>query len=355
MKHIKARINHQVIDIYLGSNLNDLIVKTLYKTRDKNQFIVSKTVYSRVKDMVQHLSEKAPIIIGFKEKGKSLKSFKSLLKQCYERSLNRESQIIGIGGGMMGDYVGFLAASYMRGVKFIYIPTTLMSQCDVVVNKVALNVNGIKNLIGSFYSPTVIFCDISYIKTLPQSMISYGMIEIVKHALIKPSKLLRILKDYSKKNKKRKNYKWEEIIYESLKTKVSLIKKDPFDTKGIQKGLNYGHTFAHALEDYTSYDYPHGHAVGIGLKIAGHVSNQLRLLSSKDLNMQNKLLELSKLDLSLPADFNTDKFIPLLKRHKRSENKISLILLKKLGKYAMYNQIDEELIIRAINKHKLPK
>lgn len=323
--------------------------------RDRNQFIISETVYPLIKDMVQHLSEKTPIIIDSKEENKNLKSFENLLKQCYERSLNRQSCIIAVGGGMMGDYVGFLTASYMRGVEFIYMPTTLMSQCDVVINKVALNANGIKNLIGNFYSPRFIFCDVNYIKSLPQALINYGMSEIVKHALIKPSKLLKTLKSYSKEKTDRQYYDWEEIIYESLKIKTSLVSKDPFDTKGIQKGLNYGHTFAHALEDYTSYRYPHGYAVGIGLKIAGYISNELQLLSLKDLNMQNNLLELSNLELSLSNELNIKKFLNLLKRDKHAENMISLILLKKPGKYIVKDQIKEDFIRKIITQYMFRK
>lgn len=354
MKKLNITLNSQLIRIYIGSDLKSIIFKTLSKTQDRNIFIVSRSIYPAFKELIAITSLKDPIIINSRENN-GLQSFENTLKQCYERSLNRKSRIIGIGGGALGDYVGFLAASYMRGVEFVYIPTTLISQCDVVINKVALNANGVKNLIGSFYSPSHIFCDVNFISFLPKSVINDGMSEIVKHALIKPSKLLKILITYSENKVPREKYDWEQIIYQSIKIKLWFIKKDFFDNKGIQIGLNYGHTFAHALEDYSKYSYSHGHSVAIGLKLAGYISNKLNILNSRNLNLQKKLLELTHLNLSLPSDFNTKEFISFLKRDKRSENSINLILLKKLGEYVMCNQIDEKFISVAINKHKSPQ
>lgn len=352
MQKLTTSLNSQIIKIYVGSNLKNLILKTLTNTKGKNIFIVSRSVYPICKEYIDAMSLKDPIIVNSKDNHKDLTSFEFILKQCYDRSLNRKSRIIGIGGGTMGDYIGFLASVYMRGVEFVYIPTTLMSQCDPVINKVALNANGVKNLIGNFYSPSYIFCDTDFITALPESAINEGMSEIVKHALIKPTKLLDILIHYSEKEVQRTEYDWEQLVYESIKVKLWFVKRDFFDDQGIHVGLNYGHTFAHALEEYSKYSYSHGHAVAIGLKLAGSISNQLHVLDNNSLSLQDKLLSLTHFNLFLPNNLDTDKFIRLLKRDKHSENNINLILLKNSGKYIVYKHIDSHLIANIIDRNK---
>lgn len=180
-----------------------------------------------------------------------------------------------------------------------------------------------------------------------------GLIEIIKSAIIVKSKKLNFLLNLHLKDglNNWKAYPWDEIIYQSLKVKASLVEKDPFDLHGLQKGLNYGHTFGHSLEGLSGYKMAHGLAVGIGMKIAGFISNELNLLSNKELETQNKLLSLARLDLSLPAKFDISAFMKLLKKDKVNNGAgIRLVLLEKLGKYHLKSGISESLISNTIIK-----
>lgn len=350
-----ANFLHKPTTIYVGSNLTSLLIRTLDKTKGKNLFVVSKTIYPKINHLIKRLSIIKPIIIDSKEENKTLSFYEDTLNEMYQRSLGRQSIIIAIGGGMIGDYAGFLAASYRRGIGFIYIPTTLMSQCDPILNKVGLNAIGVKNLIGCFYAPSHVFCDIDFLNTLSENAIDNGLSEIIKHALLKPNSLLKTLQYNRKKNIPKNKYDWGKIIYESIKIKSSLISEDPYDSLNIQKKLNYGHTFGHAYEEYTKYACPHGYAVTLGMKFAGYISGLLKIGKKSDLAIQDNLIELLDFELSLPEDFDTDKFISLLRRYKHSQSTISLILLKKLGKISFQNNVEENLIRKVIIKKMVKK
>lgn len=340
--------------IHIGSHLDDFIVSQLEENRSRNVVIVTQSVYAKKKDLIHKLSDKEPIIIKSLEENKSFDFIRTLINECQERKLNRDGYLIGMGGGMIGDTIGFLSSIYMRGVKFVYIPTTLLAQCDSTINKVAVSVDSTKNLVGSFYSPYITFCDTNYLQTLQKKQISYGLVEIIKHALLTNSeKLISLLKDNLKDNLDNwQKYPWEEIIYESLKVKASIVEQDPFDRHGMQKGLNYGHTFGHSLEGLYGYRFPHGLAVGVGMTLAGHISNKLDMLTDEELEFQKELLSLAQLDLNLSADFDVDTFIKLMKKDKVNNGTgVRLVLLEKLGKHQLKGNISEDLIRESVELH----
>lgn len=344
--------------IYIGSNLDEFIIGKLKSNYSRNVVIVSESVYPKTKELIKEISDKEPIIIKSLEENKSFDFIRTLINECHSRMLNRDSYLIGIGGGMIGDAIGFLSSIYMRGVKFVYIPTTLLSQCDSTINKVAVSVDSTKNLVGSFYSPHITFCDTNYLTSLSTKQISYGLVEVIKHALITDStRLKKLLKSNLKdKLKEWHKYPWDEIIYESLKIKASIVKRDPFDRHGMQRGLNYGHTFGHSLEGLSGYQFPHGLAVGIGIKIAGYISNKLNMLTDQELELQNNLLALAQLDLTLSKDFDIDTFIKLLKKDKVNNGTgVRLVLLERLGSYQLKGGVSEKLIKDTITQHLIAK
>lgn len=345
---ITANFLRKPTTIYVGSDLTNQLIMTTDKTKDKNLFIVSRTIYPRINLLIKRLSYIDPIIIDSKEENKNLGSYEKTLNKMYQRSLGRQSVIIAVGGGMIGDYAGFLAASYRRGIGFMYVPTTLMSQCDPILNKVGLNAIGVKNLVGCFYSPSHVFCDINFLNTLSENAVNDGLSEVIKHALLKPNNLLKILQYNRKKGIIKNKYDWGRIVYESIKIKSSLISKDPYDVLNIQKKLNYGHTFGHAYEEYTKYTCTHGYAVALGMKFAGYISRLLKIGKNTDLAVQDDLIGLLGFKLTLSKDFKPDKFISLLKRYKHSQPDISLILLKKIGEVSFQNSVEESLIRKVI-------
>jgi len=204
---------------------------------------------------------------------KNLGTFGELLSWLADKGADRKSLIIVLGGGVVGDLSGFVAASYMRGMPWIYIPTTLLAQQDASIGgKVAVNLPQGKNLVGQFWDPRAVIIDSMVLGTLPQRQVNAGYMEFLKHGILKSEDLYqRILQVPDQPD-------WSQemaLLAMGLKVKVDIVKEDPFE-KNIRRLLNLGHTFGHALESYTGYkQFLHGEAVGLGLVFAGLLSTRL--------------------------------------------------------------------------------
>ena len=210
------------------------------------------------------------------EKSKSLKSFNLILENLASLKFDRTDCLIALGGGMVGDITGFVASSYLRGIDFIQIPTTLLSQVDSSVGgKTAINISQGKNLVGAFYNPKKVFISLSYLQTLSEKEYRSGLGEVVKYAFILNKRLHRILKSNSNLVLSRNLKVLEEVIYESIKTKSKIVTKDEKEN-GVRALLNFGHTFGHAIEAKNNYKgVSHGEAVVLGMIIASEISLSL--------------------------------------------------------------------------------
>jgi 3-dehydroquinate synthase len=207
------------------------------------------------------------------EDHKSLKSFGEIQSWLASRGADRKSLLMVLGGGVVGDLAGFVAASYMRGIHWLYVPTTLLAQQDASVGgKVAVNLPEGKNLVGHFWNPRAVIIDSHVLRTLPAREVTAGYMELLKHGMLRSADLYtRVLAMPSEPN-------WAEVLpllAEGLKVKVDVVREDPHE-KGLRKWLNLGHTFGHALESFTGYrQFLHGEAVGLGLIFATLLSNRL--------------------------------------------------------------------------------
>lgn len=191
------------------------------------------------------------------EQSKTLQTFASLMSFMAENHLDRSDIAVALGGGVTGDLTGFAAASYMRGIDFVQIPTTLLAMVDSSVGgKTAVDLPEGKNLVGAFHQPSLVICDADTLSTLPEEVFSEGCAEVIKYAVLCKPDILTLL-DNPMEN-------IEQIIADSIKIKQKLVEEDEFD-KGSRQLLNLGHTIAHAIEKYTHFEVPHGNAVAIGL------------------------------------------------------------------------------------------
>ena len=253
------------------------------------------------------------------------------------KNFSREDCLIAIGGGITGDITGFAASLFKRGLKFINIPTTLLSQVDSSIGgKTGINTKYGKNLIGSFYQPNLVITDIQFLKTLPKREIICGYGEILKHSLIANKNFYNFLNKNSNKIFNLSSPFIEKAIYESCKIKRNIVQKDE-NEKGLRKILNFGHTFAHAYEAALGYSKKlnHGEAVILGIQTALNFSLKKNLLKKNEHNsIVNHIL-----NSNLPSNIN--KFFKvkdlnriisfMLKDKKNNSDKISLVLLKKIG------------------------
>ncbi len=345
MKPIKLRIKTktQNYSIIIGSNLISNILK-LSKNNSLNfkkclivvDYNISKKFVSKIR---KTLSSKETYVYFFKanEKNKNISYVNKILDILLNKNFSREDCLISIGGGITGDVSGFAASLFKRGLKFINIPTTLLSQVDSSIGgKTGVNTKHGKNLIGSFYQPNLVISDIEFLKTLPKREIICGYGEILKHSLIANKNFYNFLnKNYNKILDLSSPF-IEKAIYESCNIKKNFVEKDEKE-KGFRKILNFGHTFAHAYEATLKYSKKlnHGEAVILGIKSALNFSLENKFL--KKIEYDSVINHIT--NANLPLSIN--KFLKIkdlkkitsfmLKDKKNNSDKISLVLLKKIG------------------------
>jgi len=351
MKPIKLRINTktQKYSIVIGSNLilniskiikdNSVNFKKCLVVIDKN---ISKKTISQIK---KSLNRKKLYIHFFKanEINKNINSVNKILDILLNKNFSREDCLISVGGGITGDISGFAASIFKRGLKFINIPTTLLSQVDSSIGgKTGVNTKYGKNLIGSFYQPNLVISDIQFLKTLPNREVICGYGEILKHSLVANKNFFNFLDKNSKKIINLKSPFIEKAIFESCKIKKNIVEKDEKE-KNLRKILNFGHTFAHAYEASLGYSKKlnHGEAVILGMKTALSFSLKNNLLKKDEYYLINNHITNSKLSSNIKKFFKTQDLKKImsfmLKDKKNYSDKINLVLLKKIG-YPIINK-----------------
>ena len=277
------------------------------------------------------------ITIADGEEHKSLATVESILERMFEHKLNRKSLLIALGGGVIGDMTGFTASIYQRGIDFIQIPTTLLSQVDASVGgKTGVNNRFGKNLIGAFYQPQAVYIDPTFLQTLPKREFAAGIAEIVKMAVMFDKTFFEFLEKEDLTQKEALSY----AIKRSVELKADVVSQDEKE-KGIRAVLNYGHTFCHVVEQETAYKtYLHGEAVAIGMMIANQLALKLGDFSLEELTRVEKLL----LRYDLPTCYkieSVDRFYNhFFLDKKSSDTTIMFILPKGLGHYQQRTNID---------------
>ena len=273
------------------------------------------------------------------EKNKSLSVANKIIQQLLKKNFNRSDCLIAFGGGILGDLSAFISSLTKRGIKFINIPTTLLAQVDASIGgKTGINSNEGKNLIGTFYQPDFIISDPILLKSLPQREIVSGYAEILKHSLILDKKFFIWLTKNGKKiiNERNKNF-LINAIFKSCKIKSNIVNKDEKE-KNLRMVLNFGHTFAHGFEGAKNFSKKlnHGEAVLLGMIIASELSKKKKLLSDKELFLIKKHYKDLKLLMNIKKIFKRNeikKIVSFMKKDKKNvDEKINLILLKKIGK-----------------------
>ena len=344
MKVLSINTASKKYNIYIGHNtivqLNSIIKKekiTFYKSLIIVDKKVPKTFIRKINSQI---NSKKKLIYYFNssEKNKNLNSINIILEKLFKNNFTRGDVIICVGGGIAGDVSAFAASIYKRGIKFINIPSTLLSQVDSSIGgKTGVNTKFGKNLIGTFYQPELVISDINFLKTLSQRELICGYGEILKHSLIANKYFFNYLNRYFSNIINLKSPFIEKSIYESCKIKKMIVEKDERENN-LRKVLNFGHTFAHAYEAALNYSKKlnHGEAVLLGINSAIKFSDKKKLLKKSDYITIKKYFESSKLPTDIKKYFSLNdlnKIISfMIKDKKNSSEDINLILLKKIGK-----------------------
>ena len=314
-------------DIFIENNSLEKSIEIISKlTTTKNIIIIcDKKVYNIYKKNITNIfNNKGYKIylycITAKESNKTYYSIIKIHKFLFDNNISRDDIIICIGGGILSDIVGFASSSYKRGIKYINIPTTLLSQVDASIGgKTGINTQYGKNTIGCFYSPTAVIIDKFFLNTLNKTQFKNGISEIIKIGVISNKSILNIIlnKNYNKNI--------EDLIYKSILSKRDIVEQDPKDI-GNRRILNFGHTIAHSLEKYLNFKIPHGYAVAIGMSMITKKSEKLGITKP---NTYEYLINIIK-SVGLPNNINIsmkDIYMNSLQDKKIGNNKFNLILI----------------------------
>jgi 3-dehydroquinate synthase/shikimate kinase/3-dehydroquinate synthase len=352
---LKVKTNKNNYNIIIGKNLCSKIYKIILNEKIHSQkFLLvydSKVPAQMIKSIISRFNkdkiEKKKIV--FNEKNKNLKTVSSIVKILEKNNFSRNDSLISVGGGICGDVCGFASSIFKRGLNFINVPTTLLSQVDSAIGgKTGINSLSGKNMIGSFYQPSLVISDIDFLKSLPKREMICGYAEILKHSLIKNKIFFKFLKKNFIKILNYDHKFLEKTIYKSCLIKKEIVEKDEKE-KNIRKVLNLGHTFAHAYEATVGYNkgLNHGEAVLLGIMSAVEFSRKKNILKKNDFEQITEHLKKLNYD-NLNKYFklkDISKIIFYMKQDKKNkDDKINLILLKSIGKPILNKSFKENNI-----------
>lgn len=304
------------------------------KTEDRLFLITDNKIRNIYKLEIKNLISKYNCIVYEIPEGEENKNYNTvecIYKFLLENHARRESVLIAFGGGVVGDLTGFVASTFMRGIRFINIPTTLVSQVDSCIGgKVGYNFNSVKNIIGGFYNPTFVFVAVNFLKTLDEKQYVDGLGEVIKYGLIQKNTLFNFITENYKNISEMDNEKLTYIVKECLLIKSNIIEKD-FEDRDYRNTLNFGHSIGHAIEAVSEYKVGHGASVALGMLVAIKLSIKLFKLNSELYDEMEDLF----FKIGLPTRYkvdNYDLFLYSISHDKKnSDNMINMVLLQELG------------------------
>jgi len=348
---LKTKNNTYSINIEPNSIVKNL--KNIIAKNNKVIFLIDKKVFYIFKKLKNYKIQKY-LVVNCSEKLKSFDNYAKISEKILNFNIDRNSIIVAIGGGTLGDLSGFIASTVLRGVDLILFPTTLLSQVDSSIGgKNGINTNSGKNLVGTFYQPKLVFIDPKILTTLSKREILSGYAEIIKHGIINDIKFFNWLHKNSKKILTLDNRFLTQAIYKSIIIKRKYVLKDEKENlknNNSRAILNFGHTFGHALETYYKYNkkLTHGEAISIGMIIAANLSYKLGYLPLNHLNNIKNHFKLNNLLMSDNKMFD-EKISKIIEKDKKNDNKkINFILIKKIGSAFISNNLNLDKIKKTL-------
>ena len=348
------------IEVKLKENSYQVFINELKELEFKGKVAIisnAKVAGLHLQSLLSKIKADELFIITIKdgEEYKNLATAEEILNQLFISKLDRKSTLIALGGGVISDIVGFVASIYQRGIDFINIPTTLLACVDAAVGgKTGVNNSFGKNLIGTFKQPKAVYCESSFLKTLPQRELSAGMAEFIKMALSFDEKSLEFIENLDEKDffQNFDDEIYKQIIAKSVELKADVVSKDEKENN-LRMLLNYGHTFAHIIENQTAYKgFLHGEAVAIGMNMANRLALNLGLLKEDEVKKVQRLLSKFKLPTSYKIE-DVNEFYEAFFLDKKTHNeKINFILLSKLGEAFIKNDVPKDVLLRTLEEFK---
>ncbi|MBD3203656.1 3-dehydroquinate synthase [Candidatus Woesearchaeota archaeon] len=354
-------IKNRTYEIVVGEDLLSGIRKFIKKNhKEKKIAVITDSNLSKIykKTITSAFSGMNFELIDFAagEKNKTRKTKQKLENVLFEKGFGRDSLIVALGGGVVGDLAGFVASTYARGVSYIQVPTSLLAMVDSSVGgKTGVDTPFGKNLVGSFYQPDKVFIDINFLDTLPEKEFINGLAELIKHAVIYDKELFYFLEKYTNEIINRDKEILTYLLKKSCSIKAEVVKRDEKE-EGLRQILNFGHTIGHALEKISGYKLRHGFSVSIGISAEADISNRQGYLSDHELHRITGILESFALPVRIPENITYTKIIKAMKLDKKARQKIPrFVLVEKIGKVKSKKDgysfnVDEKIIKRAVEE-----
>ncbi len=344
-------------DIVFSTSFEDLLeeLKQLLITDRKIGIVTDSHVKSLYGDEVMGLLEgncRKNVLFSFDagEENKTLDTVKSIYTFLIKEKFDRKDLLIALGGGVVGDITGYVAATYLRGIDFVQIPTTLLAQADSSIGgKTGVDFDGYKNMVGAFYMPKLVFMNVGTLKTLEDRQFYSGFAEVMKHGLIKDSSFYEWLIENMYEICDRELETLLEMIQRSCMIKKLVVEKDPTE-KGDRALLNFGHTIGHAIEKYKNFMLTHGECVALGCVAAAYISWKHEWLSMEEYYEIRDMFVPFYLPITID-DIDCEEILRLTKSDKKVEGEsIKFILLKKVGKAVIDRNVTDEEILNALSE-----
>lgn len=353
MRTLRVDLGERGYPIYIGQ---DLLAQDLIRQHVRSQqvLVVSNKVIADLylEPVLKGLEglQCDVLLLDEGEQHKNLTTLNLIFDELLARGHNRTTTLVALGGGVVGDMVGFAAACYQRGVDFIQVPTTLLSQVDSSVGgKTAVNHALGKNMIGAFYQPKAVIIDTNVLNSLPQRELSAGLAEVIKYGLIRDRDFYQWLQSNMPGLMQRNPELLAEAIERSCINKAEVVADDETE-QGNRALLNFGHTFGHAIETATNYSsWLHGEAVGAGMMMAAQFSADLGWLANDELEPLRAMLEAAGLPTTPPSTMAADDFLQLMARDKKVlSGAIRLVLLKSVGEAVVTEDFSIETLTSSL-------
>lgn len=352
MKTVKVGLGEKSYDILIGYPLDEIGERLKKYTKGiKSLIVTNPTIAEYYLETVERGLQEA----GFRvfvarvpdgEEHKSQDEANRLYTKCVDYRLERESIIVGLGGGVIGDLAGYVAATFMRGLPIVQVPTTLLAQVDSSVGgKVAVNLPEGKNLVGAFYQPFLVYIDLAVLKTLPVEEMEAGMAEVIKYGIILDKNFFGYLEKKIGKLRELDSKVLETVVARCCELKAKVVEKDERE-KGLRSILNFGHTLGHALEALTDYKkYKHGEAVAIGMVGACRIAEKMGMLKKEARDRIEHLIEKAGLPGRIRVKLSVDGIIQVLSRDKKVQaGKVRFVLPEKIGRVVVRNDVSEHIV-----------
>lgn len=354
-KAVTVGLEERSYEIVIGTGTIKKLGVRVKELRPSRVAVISnRTVFPLYKDAVlgslrEHDMEPVVVLMPDGEEYKDFEWVNKLHGELLKAGLDRSSVLIALGGGVIGDIAGFVASTYMRGIRFVQVPTTLLAQVDSSVGgKTGVNHPLGKNMIGTFYQPSLVLVDIDTLRTLPQREFYAGMAEVIKYGIIADSELF----DFLLVNRDGIITHGDAVVHiikRSCEIKADVVSKDERES-GLRAILNYGHTVGHAVETVTGYTkYLHGEAVAIGMYAAAKLAVITGMLDKKELEAIKDIIRLYELPVDMPGDLAVDDIISAMEMDKKARaGKLSFILPESTGRVKIVEDVDRNLVRQAL-------